>query len=89
MGKWNYTLCFGKNLREAIEEGSVEAVVKCLIACYRELQIKLSDEDKELIEFDIEDAIYNLENFDPSEDVDDYLECFYDICDDVRAWIGI
>lgn len=89
MGKWNYTLRFGQNLREAIDEGNVEATVKCLIACYRELQIKLSDEDKELIEFDIEDAIFNLENFDPSEDVDDYLECFYDICDDVRAWIGI
>ena len=80
---------FGKNLREAIDEGNVEATVKCLIACYRELQIKLSNEDKELIEFDIEDAIFNLENFDPSEDVDKYLEEFYDICDDVRAWVGI
>ena len=89
MAKWKYTLRFGKNLREAIDEGSVEAVVKCLIACYRELQIKLSDEDKELVEFDIEDAIFNLENFDMDEDVDDYLECFYDLCDDVRAWIGI
>lgn len=87
MANWKYTLRFGKNLREAIDAGDVEATVKCLIACYRELQIKLSDEDKELIEFDIEDAIYNLENFDPGEDVDEYLEWFYDLCDDLGAWV--
>ena len=89
MAKWNYTLRFGKNLREAIEAEDVEAVVKCLIACYRELLNKLSDEDMEWKQFDIEDAIFNLENFDEGEDVDDYLEYFYDICDDVRAWIAI
>ena len=89
MAKWNYTLRFGKNLREAIEAEDVEAVVKCLIACYRELLNKLSDEDMEWKQFDIEDAIFNLENFDEGEVVDDYLEYFYDICDDVRAWIAI
>lgn len=89
MAKWNYTLRFGKNLREAIEAEDTEIIVKCLITCYRELLNKLSDDDKDLIEFDIEDAIYNLENFDPEEDIDDYLSCFYDVCDDVRAWITI
>ena len=89
MAKWNYTLKWGKQLREAIDAEDVELVVKCLICCYRELLNKLSDDDKEWKQFDIEDAIYNLENFDGNEDVDEYLEWFYDICDDVRAWIAI
>ena len=89
MAKWNYTLRFGKNLREAIETEDIETVVKCLIACYRELLNKLSDEDRGWKEFDIEDAIYNLEQFDYDEDIDEYLEDFYDLCDDVRAWVGI
>lgn len=89
MGKWNYTVRCGRQLHEAIASEEVDAVIDALIACYRELQNTLSDDDKDLIEFDIEDAIFNLENFDPEEDIDDYLSCFYDICDDVRAWISI
>ena len=89
MAQWNYTLKWGKQLREAITAEDEEFVVRCLIACYRELLNQLSDEDKDWKEFDIEDAIFNLENFDEDEDVDDYLECFYDLCDDVGAWISI
>lgn len=89
MAQWNYTLKWGKHLREAIDAEDIEMVVKCLICCYRELLNKLSDEDKEWKEFDIEEEIFCLENFDEEEDVDGYLECFYDICDDVRAWIAI
>ena len=87
MGKWKYTLCFGKNLREAIEAEDVKLVVRCLIVCYHELFNKMSDDDKDYYESDIEDTIFNLENFDEDEDVDSYLEEFYDICDDVRVWI--
>lgn len=89
MAQWNYTLKWGKQLREAICAEDEEMVVKCLIACYRELLNKLSDEDKDWKQFDIEEQIFCLENFDEEEDVDDYLECFYDICDDIRAWIAI
>ena len=89
MAKWMFTLRFGKNLREAIESEDVDAVAKCLIACYRELLNKMSEEDKDYYGSDIEDTIFNLENFDGYEDIDDYLEEFYNICDDVRAWIGI
>ena len=89
MANWIYTINKGKALREAIETEDAEMVVKCLIACYHELLNKLSEEDKGWKEFDIEDAIFNLENFDYDEDVDGYLEEFYDICDDVRAWIKI
>ena len=64
MAKWNYTLRFGKNLREAINDEDIEMVVKCLIACYHELLNKLSDDDKDWKEWDIEDAICSLENYD-------------------------
>ena len=63
MAKWNYTLRFGKQLREAIDAEDIEMVVKCLICCYRELLNKLSDEDKDWKEFDIEDAIFSLEGY--------------------------
>lgn len=91
MAKWNYTLRFGKNLREAIEAEDVEAVVKCLIACYRELLNKLSDDDREWKELDIEDEIMCLEDYgeDYGDEIDDYLAEFYDICDDVGAWVAI
>lgn len=91
MAKWNYTLHFGKNLREAIKAEDVEAVVKCLIACYRELLNKLSDEDRDWKEYDIEDGIERLENYDEDDEdeIDYYLAEFYDICDDVGAWVAI
>ena len=89
MAKWTCTLNWGKQLREAIDDGDVEMTVKCLICCYRELLNKLSDEDKEWKQFDIEDAIFNLENFDDEEDVDEYLEWFYDLCDELDAWVAI
>ena len=92
MAKWNYTLRFGKYLREAINDEDVEMVVKCLIAYYRELLNKLSDDDKDWKEWDIEDAICSLENYDVYEecgDVDDYLAAFYDLCDELSAWVAI
>ena len=91
MARWKYTLHFGKNLREAIDAEDIEATVQCLIACYRELLNKLSNEDKDWKEFAIEDAISSLECYDIYEEhgaIDYYLEEFYDICDDVRAWVG-
>ena len=88
MAKWNYTLRWGKHLREAIDAEDIEMVVKCLICCYRELLNKLSDEDKEWKEFDIEQEIFCLECYDEDEDIDGYLAEFYDICDDVRAWVA-
>ena len=89
MARWNYTIRAGKFLREAIESEDTTLVVSRLLQCYRELLNKLSDEDKEWKQFDIEDAIFNLENFDENEDVDEYLEWFYDLCDDVGAWVAI
>lgn len=91
MAKWNYTLHWGKQLREAIEAEDTTMVVKCLICCYRELLNKLSDEDREWKEFDIEEAIDCLEHYDEEEgdEIDDYLDDFYDICDDLWAWVEV
>ena len=93
MAQWNYTLRWGKQLREAIYEEDAEMVVKCLIACYRELLNKLSDEDREDYEYDIEDTIEILTYYeadpDDEDDIDYYLSEFYDICDELRAWIEI
>ena len=90
MAKWNYTLNFGKHLREAIDAEDIAMTVKCLICCYRELLNKLNDEDKEWRQFDIEQEIFCLESFEEDEeDADDYLEVFYDLCDELGAWIAI
>lgn len=84
---WNYKITSGVALRQAIDDGNVEQTVKCLLFCYKELQSKLTEEDAEWKGGDIEDAIFNLENFDPGEDIDGYLEYFYDLCDELGAWI--
>ena len=87
MAKWDYTITNGKELRQAIDDGDATATLKALLLCYKELYNKLSDEDKDWKGMDIEDAIFNVENFDPDEDVDGYLEEFYDLCDELRAWV--
>ena len=93
MAQWNYTIRWGKQLREAISAEDAEFTVRCLIVCYRELLNKLSDEDRECYKYDIEDIIEILTLYaldpDDEDDVDYYLDEFYDICDDVRAWIAI
>lgn len=95
MAQWKYTIESGKSLREAIENGDTMQTVKCLLKCYKELRNKLSDEDSEDYEYDIADTIGVLMSYELSPDEDDeeninyYLEEFYDICDAVRAWISM
>ena len=93
MAQWNYTIRSGKALHEAIEEGDATLVVSRLLQCYRELLNKLSDEDRDWKGFDIEDTIEMLALYvidpDDEDNVDYYLDEFYDICDDGRAWIAI
>ena len=93
MANWIYTIHNGKALHEAINNEDIQLVVKCLLRCYKELYSKLSEEDKDWKGFDIEDTIdiltyYNADP-DDEDDVDYYLEEFYNICDDLRAWITI
>ena len=91
MAKWRYTIESGKALREAIEDGDIERTVRCLYRCFKELYDKMSDEDKDYYQFDIEDTMEILklydEEYDDEDNVNYYLEEFYNICDDVRAWV--
>lgn len=95
MAMWKYTIEGGTALREAIDDGDTERTVKCLLQCYKELQNKLSDEDMEDYEYDIADTIGVLMLYKLSPDEDDeeninyYLAEFYDICDDVRAFVSL
>ena len=88
MANWNYIIHKGKALREAIYAEDIEQVVKCLLACYKELYDKLSDEDRDWKGLDIEDTIGTLTNYE-TDDVDYHLEEFYAICDTVGAWITL
>jgi hypothetical protein len=89
MARWKYTLNSGSALREAIYNEGMEQTVKCLLLCYKEVRNKLDEEDRDYRGMEIEDTIFNLENFDDGEDIDDYLEYFYDLCDELRVWVGI
>lgn len=94
MTKWIYTINNGRDLREALEDEELEQAAQMLIACLEELQTKLSDEDKEWKGWDIEDLIERVTTDIDYGDLDDdefndYLDEFYDICDDVCAWIEI
>lgn len=91
MAKWNYTITSGTALRESIDNEDIEQVTDCLIQCYQELLNKLSDEDKKLCQYGVEDTIEYLNG---SEDMDAdeinwYLEEFYALCDDLRAFVAL
>lgn len=96
MANWKYTLNSGSALREAIDNDDMEQVVKCLLLCYKELKSKLSEEDEEWYADDITDAMDSLDFLDSmgvededEDEINDHLEDFYDLCDALRAWIGI
>ena len=93
MARWKYTLKSGTALREAIDNEDTEQVVKCLLLCYKELLDKLVGEDRKCFMWDIEDTINVLESstLDPDDEdnVNYYLEEFYDLCDELRAWVEV
>lgn len=95
MARWKYTLKSGSALREAINNDDMEQVVKCLLLCYRELLDKLDEWDEADYEIDIQDSIGVLMAYElcPDEDDEDYLndklEEFYDLCDEIRAFVEL
>ena len=94
MAKWIYTLNSGSDLREAIENDDLETTAQCLVSCAKELYNQLSEDDKTYRGDAVEDLIdcvtADIDYGDVNEDeLNDYLDDFYDICDDVRAWVGI
>jgi hypothetical protein len=74
----------------------MEQVVKCLLLCYKELKNKLSEEDSEWYADDIIDTIDTLNYIDSigvaaedEDEINNHLADFYDLCDELRAWIEI
>lgn len=105
MAKWNYNLkTYGIALRELIwkDDSSKEncnAILNQIINCCKYIQDKLTDEDKDLYEFDIEELIQDCDdtkyyldeyNEESNEDnVNDILRNFYDLMDSMRVWIAL
>jgi hypothetical protein len=92
MATWQYKIKSGVALREAIDNEDMEQVVKCLLLCYRELLNKLNGVDKWYHETDIHDSIgvlmaYELCPDDDEDFINDALAEFYDLCDELGAWI--
>lgn len=93
---WKYKIKSGKALREAIDNEDMEQVVEYLLSCCVELNDKLRGEDRITYGLDLDDMFIALNCYEPSEDeeeneetIDGYLEQFYNICDDVRAFVEL
>lgn len=96
MAKWKYTINSGSALREAIDNEDTEQVVKCLLLCYKELSDKLSEKDKNWFGEGIEQEVYTLDYIDrmgvedeDADEINNRLEEFYDLCDNVRAFVAL
>ena len=105
MAKWDYDLKdYGKTLRDLINEGdsskeNCEKILKQIVVCCEYLQKKLTDEDKEWYEYDLEemiedcgDAKYYLEEDDEEhneDEINNILEKFYDLMDSMRVWVAL
>lgn len=92
MAKWKYTIKSGVSLREAIDNEDTEQAVKCLLSCYKELLDKLNEWDEQDYETDIHDSIgvlmaYELCSDDDEDFINDALAEFYDLCDELGAWV--
>ena len=101
MYKWNYNLgTNGVVLRDLINYGDSSqenyiAIVDQIIKCCRWLLTHLHEEDKEAYDWDLEDMIqeckdikYDIDEYD-EESINDVLDEFYNLMDEMRVWIGI
>ena len=105
MSNWDYDLKdHGKTLRELIIKGgsskeNCENILKQVIGCCEYLQTKLTDEDKDWYEYDLENMIEDCEdakcyleedNDEVNErEINDILEDFYDLMDTMRVWVAL
>jgi len=97
MSKWAVTLNSGKDLREAIDKEDIIWCFECLKACYQELHDKMpsvfTDVDLDMALEDIDIQLSDLDDPDMYEDAEaefNYLlNDFYDLCDNLRVWIGL
>ena len=101
MSKWAVTIMSGKALRDAIYNDDTEKCYECLKDCYQELHDALPDEftdvDLDMRLADIEEQLeifHNLDDYDVDkeeceEEFNYLLDDFYDLCDDLRVWVGM
>lgn len=103
MTRWNYDLKeHGIKLRELIarDDASKENcinIIEQVVVCCNWLQTHFIEEDKECYEFDIEDMILDCEDAryyideddedSNEENINDLLDQFYDLMDEMRVWI--
>jgi predicted translin family RNA/ssDNA-binding protein len=105
MARWNYNLrTNGAQLKDLIYQDDSSqhnciAIIEQMILCCKWLQTKLTEEDKDDYEWDLEEMIQDCEDTkcyldefdeDSNEDnINDILEKFYDLMDEMRVWIGV
>lgn len=105
MARWNYDLkTNGVKLKDLIykDDSSQEnciAILEQMITCCKWLQAKLTEEDREDYDYDLEEMIqecedtkYYLDEFDEAvneDNINDILDQFYDLMDEMRVWIGV
>lgn len=93
---WNVTIISGSKLRNAIESEDITEIIPSLIDCYKELASKVDDveryaeEDIAELEFILQDYISDEIDDEEAEDAVDYkLSDFYDLCDNVGAFVAL
>ena len=105
MARWNYDLkSRGTQLRELIDKGAAskencESILDKIAECLKYLQTRLTEEDHEWYDFDIEDMIQDcedtkayLDEYDETsneENINDMLDNFYDLMDSMRVWVAL
>lgn len=97
-GKWRYELKSGEALRKAIRDEDVKAIQSALMDAYKEIHEAMPDDFED---YELEDKLEELEildtEFDPDihDDEEDVIENwdyelsdFYDLCDELKIWVG-
>lgn len=88
---WDYNLQSGDELIQAIDSEDYVTVINALRDCYQELLdndlITQDDFDSYTEDFDLYDDFSDWD--DPESTVNYELEQFYDLCDNIRVWVGI
>lgn len=105
MSRWNYDLKNrGTQLRELIQrydtsKENCESILNQIVECLKYLQTKLTEEDQDWYECDLEEMMQDcedtkayLDEYDEDsneENVDEMLEQFYDLMDSMRVWVAL
>lgn len=91
MAQWKYTIEHGKALRAAIKDNSTIETIERLKDCCMELLGSLKNRDIDYFAEDLQDIMDELEDVDiyDVDEINYYLNDFFDICNVIRAWVSI